>query len=380
MPSIDNAGGGDCGFLAMAIGLIDIIQKEHKAKKQSPTFKRLQVQAGRTDQQSKIYQHQILDANLGNIQRNPNAYNELLQRLQMSLREIPVKRRKEDLQIRIETEDVVQGANTIVEGSSIFNKFLELVRNPEISSQFNELALSPEVVELAIKTKETVGRAVDVAKEDDFRLIPLDEGVSDIAIAAKNKIENTIVKNMLKRDVAKKGGSVILKGIEKITKKGHWATHSDLNEIAAALEINLSVLGQPGGAILKDRPTVSLNNLENTHWTTNVEVIPQPEPVRVKASSSNSYAKLSTSLREEPVGTELSKSKTEGFKDELDTLRDMYNKGELEPSGKNSSKEEAAKKAEVAHDRGDKEGQIEADKDLAKILQQEEFGGPPKPG
>lgn len=42
--TINNPGGGDCGFYAMAIGLVDCIQREYQQNKSSKTFDRWQAQ------------------------------------------------------------------------------------------------------------------------------------------------------------------------------------------------------------------------------------------------------------------------------------------------------------------------------------------------
>jgi hypothetical protein len=264
--TINNPGGGDCGFYAFAIGLIDIIQHEYKLNGRSSTFEEWQ-HAGL----KRISLQDILNIDLNQLMNSPYIYkkNELAA-LQMSLRVISVNAYRADLLRRINIEKESPDKPTTVEGSQIFGKFMQLVQfykaHPNSvypDSHFNELALSPEVVHLA---KETAKSLKGVLQNKSF--------------AIDQKLENQHVKDVFIRDVLLKNGqlnpaSIILAGTDKIQEQGRWATHSDLREITGVLHTNLYVNGQLNGPLTPHCPTVKLNNHGNAHWTTQVDKLPK---------------------------------------------------------------------------------------------------------
>ena len=258
---INNPGGGDCGFYAFSIGLIEIIQNEHQLKKISPTFQKW-MDKGLVG----VDLEALLKIDLQRLRQEPNQYEEpLLSQLQMSLRSIVAEASKEDLKEKIQYEELLHAENlSEVEGSPIFGKFLELVkiygakgtstRLPADLYKFNELALSPEVRALAQQT------AIELAPQ-----------LIDTTFEQREAIENTYIKGVLIDDLNSRS-SCILHGVDSIKKQGRWATHSDLNAVAAQLNVNLLVTDKVNGAVQAALPTVTLNNKNNAHWTTTVDL------------------------------------------------------------------------------------------------------------
>lgn len=261
---IDNPGGGDCGFYAFSIALIDIIKKEYGASGTSHTFNQW-FEKGLAG----VSVDNILEVDLYQLYRSPSHYKtELLDTLQMSLRCITAKSLQQDLLVKIQTEIESSDTLTKIEGSIVYGKFMELVqasfkgllthRTANELGKFNELALSPEVRKLAHTTAKS-----------------LQEKLVGKSFAMSQKEENSHVKEIVLQEVIFEGtvnpASVILKGIDRIKERGRWATHSDLQEVASQLNVNLFIVGKINGASLPGNPTVTLNNQRNVHWTTTVD-------------------------------------------------------------------------------------------------------------
>lgn len=267
--TINNPGGGDCGFYAFSIGLIEIIQAEHKLKGTSRTFERW-----RDKGLVGVSIQDILDFDLYQLYQTPQRYKkEQLFLLQMSLRNITVLANKEDLLNKISAEKSSKDGTSQIEGTVIYGKFMELVQfylkkadaTLHHIRQFNELALSPQVVELAKKTAESLRQKLKETR----------------SFATAQKIENDYVKKVVLQDVLLEDkvnpDSLILKGAERIKAQGRWATHTDLNEVAAQLEVNLHVVSKINGEPIPEHPTVTLHNQSNSHWTTSVKQLPEPK-------------------------------------------------------------------------------------------------------
>ncbi|HHF7368379.1 TPA: hypothetical protein ACPSKY_003536 [Legionella bozemanae] len=261
---LDNPGGGDCGFYAFAIGLIDIIQKEHALTGKSKTYEQWRIQSLRH-----VSLQEILDFDLNELYHSHGNYKEeLLFKLQMSLRIIAFNVYKNEPLNRIITEDILKDGRGNISATPIFCKFVELIdfylgkndRSLAVISQFNELALSPEVQRLAQETAQS--------------LVLKLKGKGD---KEAQKIQNVYVKEVLEKDiiVGRKANpdSVILKGMEKIKEKGRWATHYDLKEIADQLHVNLHVVGKENGRDKPSYPIITLHNWGNAHWTTKVTIV-----------------------------------------------------------------------------------------------------------
>ncbi|KTD09078.1 Dot/Icm T4SS effector [Legionella gratiana] len=315
---INNPGGGDCGFYAFAIGLIHVIQQEYYSSSNSKTFNLWKKEGLGMDLQD------ILAIDLDWLACLPHSYKkDQLLALQMSLRNITVNANKEDLLNRIYVELTSEEKQTKIEGSPVYGKFMELVQfylrkhsSLERISQYNELALSPEVLQLAQKTAHS--------------LLPMLRGQP---FDKAQKIENSYVKETLVLDVLSINGrnphSVILNGIEQIRRRGRWATHSDLNEIADRLKVNLHVVGQINGTPTPGYPTITLNNESNAHWTTFVEQLFEQKP-RVSAQQITEGSKVVSSRKPEKTNHETlthstkveraSNTPQENYKQHLDSL------------------------------------------------------------
>lgn len=260
---IDNPGGGDCGFYAFAIGLIDIILKEYALTGKSKTYDQWKSQG-----LNHVSLQEILDIDLNELYHSPGNYKkELLFKLQMSLRTIACNIYKNEPINRIKTEAVLKDRRANIEATPIFCKFMELVDfflgigdSLAKISQFNELALSREVQELAMETAQS--------------LVPL---LTDKSEKEARRIQNARVKEVLLKDIVvdekANPDSIILKGMDKIKEKGRWATHYDLKEIADQLHVNLHVVGKENGRDTPSYPVITLYNMGNSHWTTKVTLV-----------------------------------------------------------------------------------------------------------
>lgn len=287
---INNPGGGDCGFYAFAIGLIRIIQNECTTEKTSPTFDKW-VENGLVG----VTLEQLLKVDLHSLRKAPGTYEtNLLSHLQLALRNIVAESSKNDLNARIKYEKTIKDffaeKRTDIEGSSIYSKFSELVTAYMVRStlhadfsKFNELALSPEVRILAQETARSLKPLLETEK----------------TFARQQVIENSHIKKEFIRDI-NSGHSCILRGVDSIKEQGRWATHTDLNVIAAALNVNLVVTDRNNGK-LKYTSTVTLRH-NNSHWTTTVDLSPQAAPhLREKATPAKPTSHKSTTNAAAPI-------------------------------------------------------------------------------
>ncbi len=285
---IDNPGGGDCGFYAFSIGLIGIIQKEQLETGTSPTFQRWSMAA---QVEKEISFQSILAMDLHKLRHGLARYEKELFALQSSLRNIVAESSKKDLLVRIEIKSAIDDSpRTMIEDSPVYGKFMEMVKaclNGEIlSDDYNDLTLSPDVRRLAQQTAVS--------------LCPLLE-------EENHAIENSHVKNVLLKDVMLDGkpnpDSVILKGLDEVKKQGRWATHDDLKSIASALEVNLWVFEEENGQLDSEIPTVRLNNHYNAHWTTTVDLLPEPISIARPAKKAKNNTALSDTPSEKSNGS-----------------------------------------------------------------------------
>ncbi|HDV5711246.1 TPA: type IV secretion protein Dot, partial [Legionella pneumophila] len=284
--------------------------------------------------------------------------------LQMSLRNIAVIVNKEDLVKRI-IEEGRSKDQTKIEGSNAYCKFMELVqlylyRRDSLAriSQFNELALSPEIVQ----TARDIARILrPILRNQPFHQV--------------QKIENAFVKEVLLNDVLSgntiNSNSIILKNLEKIKEQGRWATHDDLKEIADLLKINLNVVGQPNGKPIPEYPTVTLKNLGNTHWITQVESLQGPRqytPLK-RAFGYEALSDRAVSLKEEQVlertfKTQTQSERTKRYRQHFETLFDTLSPYGFFPHGQNKRNTHVSGKVQTG---------LESDESLATRLQEAEL-------
>ncbi len=383
--TIDNPAGGDCGFYAFAIGLIEIIQKENQqADGNCPTFI-LWQQNGLNDASLK----DLLEVDLNALRKAPRSYkSDLLNTLQMSLRSISAQAIITDLKDKISKEQLEPDYKTVVEGASLYVHFMELVqeylkKRPSYAAisamgKFNELAMSAEVKQLARETAD--GLSIKFQGVEEFE--------------ERQKIENHYVKEVIIKDVTKPD-SLILKAVGIIKAKGRWATHDNLKEVAAKLVVNLHVTDTNDGDQLVGRPTVSLTNHYNAHWTTQVNDI---EPVLKSSLSETKPVKPVRPVRPvRPVSplrpvkrvkiepAEVKQAKTSGatsgataqkssYQEHVTSLKDQIKIGFFSQNVKPNDRLDIAK-LDIAHGvTGDTiESQIAHDEDFAIKLQEAEL-------
>ena len=262
MPYLDNRGGGNCGYYAFSIAIIEIIQQE-LAQGQSLLLKKLKPFVPALDE--KLFREFSFSAYQANIY---SYKSDFLDSLQAALRNIAVRGYIDDLSTALNAENALSQDNiSYVEGNETFSKFMEMVYALQQGKQsqhhlYNELASSAEVNELATKVLFEFN-STDLEFDDE----PSRERAL-VSIAKKH-----FKKDILDEEMNVKPDSVIMSALKKINNSGYWATHDHLKQIAAKLEVNLNIDDQNVGANRDDHPTVVLKNHNNMHWTTKVDSI-----------------------------------------------------------------------------------------------------------
>lgn len=285
---INNPGGGDCGFYAFSIGLIDIIQQEYTDPNGIGASKTYDQWL--TLDKNIVSLTALLNIDLNKLHQTPFSYeSELLNKLQMSLRGIALENTKNNLFNNIEAQKIQEalepGIWTLIESTYVFNKFMELVQfylpgtttEQSLSevSKYNELALSYEANTLAHSTAQKLHVIID--NDPDFK--------------EKQIFNDALVKKVLLEDVSlenEQEGSVILTALASIKEAGRWATHTDLSHLADLFNVNLWVEGSENGKKENAWKTLSLNNHGNAHWTTHVKLPLQTLSATFSSSSSSS--------------------------------------------------------------------------------------------
>jgi hypothetical protein len=275
MPKLDNPGGGNCGYYAIAIGLIDAIQQEQK-KESTRTLDSLNRFL-----EEPIEQKEFLEFDLNEYHLNMDYKRSFLDHLQTILRNVAVIGFKKELSQQALREN--QGLQSQIDGTSIFGKFMQLVESKlngvKLSSEYNEMVLSGPVNQLAQQVLNNLtynGKIITIAEY---------QGLSE---RIKNEVLTSSAKTIFKQDVFQDNlqfsvNSHILKATNRILQSGVWATHSDLQSIASELNVNLNINTQFNGANLDDRATIVLNNSHNVHWTTVVDSL-TTQPAKVAST------------------------------------------------------------------------------------------------
>ena len=161
-----------------------------------------------------------------------------------------------------------------------------------------------------------------------------------------------------------KHDSAILAATNIITKSGHWATHQDLQSIAAELEINLNINGESNGKNLDGAPTIILKNSSNVHWTTEVESIPGLEESLPSTATPQEISSLSPTAQKvllAMISAVESAPKQEQFKEFVSLL--IQSADMLKP----------AKKIDVEHLDTAQAVEAQSDEEFAESLQEAEF-------
>ncbi len=290
---IDNPGGGDCGFYAFAVALIDIIQQQARAgDDQSKTLRQLQGLG------ADISLEDINAINLQALSQSPRPVlgsreRRILDTLQMSLRKVAANEYKQQLMDRMAIDaaqnQIAPGSSHDTMGSQIFGRFKHLVeefltgnllragvmgstvRNqPRLRqlAQFNELALDDGLLQAAAELANTVDAAIvdaSIGNQTYGEITRAADPGCNLQIAEATL--GTHLENYFTRNIA-----TILPAIDAVARQGRWATDEDLRILAEVLEVNLKVAGQQTGVLPADQPTVELINQENAHWVTSVDI------------------------------------------------------------------------------------------------------------
>lgn len=264
---IDNSRNGNCGPQSFAIGLFHIIQEEYKDNRKTDTYDRWCAAGLKT---KNIRLQTILETPLKGLAKNEY----LLNQAQSGLRELCYQAKKEELERGI--------ASNNFEGTIIFNNFMELVRyflkNPNSQNlplgieNFNELALSSEVIQFAKETSKALQQQLTnlgFTSQTDDNLVD----AAQIDFVSTKFLEKLTTNGQINPN------SIILKGTAKITENSRWLTATDLTAIADKLNVELHFVH--AGNKLSDLKISSssyiiLENLskpgqkEGSHWVTRI--------------------------------------------------------------------------------------------------------------
>ncbi|WP_131782897.1 hypothetical protein [Legionella gresilensis] len=282
---IDNPGKGNCAFYAFAIGLIDIIKHEIAREGVSATFQKL-----------KILSMEVLDLSADAFPIKLNEINEfnfsdqsisLLNKIQYCFRHIIYNHRKRELFDKpLNSPDEFP--------PTAFIDFTEMVhcfaKNDSTDNHYNGLINSSAAREYGIE----VANKIKVLRQRRERLSrwypenPQDKNYNDARrkymFNSFDEPINRLILEAFKEDVYMKtessiqlkSNSCIVAAMKDITVNYRWGTHRDLDDLANIFEINFNTFNYGrnnylyGSANIANRPSITLNNRNNGHWTTNL--------------------------------------------------------------------------------------------------------------
>ncbi|CEG58449.1 hypothetical protein [Legionella fallonii] len=251
---VDNPGGGDCAFYAFAIALINII-KEENVYKNKKMFERWVA----LDPSIAEHFGAICSFNFN----RPN--NELLYQLQRSLRTITHFSQLNELKRACcDPENYTDPNNPykIIVGNSTYIKFAEFYYNLQTDARFNELADSDAILRAILRIKRG-----DV-RENFEHLILVPVFLSLIYGGGVAPKSITLDRLPINR-------APVVEAMAAITQDAFWGTHLNLDYLARAFEVNFHPLEnlvpvQEFKGDVRGRHTVTINNVNNAHWTTEV--------------------------------------------------------------------------------------------------------------
>ncbi|STX51071.1 Dot/Icm T4SS effector [Legionella busanensis] len=282
---IDNPGQGNCAFYAFAIGFIDIVKHEIAKKGVSATFQKLQnlsIQAlGLTADSFPIKLNEI------NAFDFSNQSISVLNKIQYCFRHIIYTHRKAELFDKpLNSPDEFP--------PTAFIDFTEMVhcfaKNDSTDNHYNGLINSSAAREYAIEVANKI-KTLRQRMERLSRWYPenvQDKRYNDVRrrYMFNNFDEpiNRLILEAFKADVylktesaiQLKSDSRIVDAMQDITVNYRWGTHRDLDDLANIFEINLNTMNYGdnnylyGSANIANRPSITLNNRNNGHWTTNL--------------------------------------------------------------------------------------------------------------
>ncbi|WP_419420826.1 hypothetical protein ACNVED_05890 [Legionella sp. D16C41] len=278
---IDNPGRGNCAFYAFAIGIIDIIKHEAARGGDSVTFKKF-YDLSRTASQ----EFSITLEDIKKFDYNNQDYS-LLNEMQSCLRFIIYNHRKVELLTRsLNSPDEVP--------PTAFIDFMEMVhcfaKDEPAEANYNSLIYSTGVREYAKEIANKI-KLMNQRMERLAKWYPENKTDKDYSEARRkymfNHFDEPINRLILKAfkddlyvndspTLKLKNTSYILAAIKNITVNNCWGTHRDLDELASIFKIDLNTINYGNVRYLygADRgsksPTITLNNKNNGHWTTNL--------------------------------------------------------------------------------------------------------------
>lgn len=287
---IDNPGRGNCAFYAFAIGLIYIIQEE-KAYNNTAMFEQW---IKHDPSISGLY------ADLCNFDyKKPN--NDLLDNLQTSLRGIVYFQQLGELikacaSVKDNIRAIAENQNYLrsVEENSNFVNFAGLYFGTAADARFNPFAASPIITNKIIELREAVEIEIALTQVD----IP-DFNENDANMLERRKIVELFVSLLYGEGVGFESIDIntnplnsppIIQGIASIRKNYFWGTHLDLDYLAIAFNVNFHPLvnGVPRQPFKDEegKYTVTVNNHNNAHWTTEISVVKLQSGVTPEAPTS----------------------------------------------------------------------------------------------
>ncbi|WP_454785257.1 hypothetical protein [Legionella sp. WA2024007413] len=251
---IDNPAKGNCGYYAFAIGLINIIQQEGNGI----TFEKWV----KLDPSIRDYYNAIFKFDLD----KPD--NKLLDVLQRALRLLTYNLQIKELRwacIHAEKNDEYRALVAI----STYRKFAEMYHGTHLDPRFNQFLSSTPIKKALAKINEST----ILAEHEALVLVPLFISL----IYGEEVAPETITS-----ETEPKLNSPIIQALQNITEDFVWATHLELDYLANAFEVNLHTLENGRQRYdyqdMPNRHTLTLNNQNNTHWTTKVTMIKSSKP------------------------------------------------------------------------------------------------------
>ncbi|MGQ3888528.1 hypothetical protein ACQUW5_05790 [Legionella sp. CNM-1927-20] len=282
---IDNPGKGNCAFYAFAIGLIDIIKREVARGEVSVTFQKLQsLSIDALSLSADAFSIKLDDINTFDYSKQSI---QLLNKMQYCFRHIIYSHRKNELLAR-----PLNSPNEFP--PTVFIDFMEMVhcfaKSEPSAAHYNGLIYSPAAREYAIEVASKI-KVLRQRMERLSRWYPENAQDKNYNDARRRYLFNSfdepinrLILEAFKEDVYVKdestlrinSNSCIVEAMEDITVNYRWGTHRDLDDLANIFEFNFNTINYGrnhylyGSANTADRPSITLNNRNNGHWTTNL--------------------------------------------------------------------------------------------------------------
>lgn len=246
---IDNPGLGNCAFYAFAVGLANIIQEEASYNSRAMFDRWIRLDSSIAGQYDAI-----LKLNL----ENPN--RQLLDQLQSSLRIIAYYYQIDELRNVCTFRN---GNYNDLIGNSNFVNFAALYYGDPLDTdpRFNPFAGSIAILD-------------EIAKIDRSTVLPGHENDVLVPLFLNLLYGESADPTLITRATEPRMDSPIITAMNNMTQDFFWGTHLDLDYLAEAFEVNLHVLRNDNPiqefVDIPMQHTVTLINMDNTHWTTQV--------------------------------------------------------------------------------------------------------------